>query len=181
MDLYDSRRAPAQDNGTIYITSRNCVTGVNRYRFFRNSESFGHASAFVMPDCSVSMYCTGLMLTCSRDRDMTLVPGISVGIFDGDCMEEYARVFWDGAGQHRLQTPFGCIQVTYQEGMYLCHRDENLLGALCTIQKGSAYMLSRQEAPDPDWEPRMALHVTEPLPDELALLLLSFPLVQLGP
>lgn len=164
-----------------YFTARRCLTGVSEYRFFRETEPIGSAAAFVLPDYPVALACGELQLHCSHNPDRTLVPGCRQGIFYGGTPEEFAAVFWDGTGRHLIHTPFGTIQVVIQEGMYLFLRNNVCIGAMRTIQKEAPPSRSLSVLPDPDWDMRMTMMTETQLPDVLALLLLSFPLLQIGP
>lgn len=166
---------------TSYIVTRRCTTGVNEYRYYRGIEQIGKATAFVMPDYPVTLQCTGLMLRYVNDPEITRVCGISRPVFDADCGEEYARVYWDGTGRHRLYTPFGKFLVEYRDGVYAFGRGEACIAGSRTIRKGSVLRAEWETVKDAQWEPHMAMMTTEQLPDELALLMLAFPLLQLAP
>lgn len=157
---------------TTYTTARRCLTGINEYRFFRETEEIGSAAALVLPEYPVTLDSRELRLRCSHDRGMTLFPGCSRPVHTEPGGEEYARIFWDGTGKHRMQTPFGTISVLYQDEMYLFIRSNICIGAL---------RRSRQELPGAEWEPRMSMMTETRLPEALAVLLLSFPLLQIGP
>lgn len=166
---------------TTYIVTRRCVTGVNEYRYYRGIEQIGKATAFLLPDYPVTLQCTGLMLRYVNDPEITRVSGISRPVFDADCGEEYARVYWDGTGRHRLYTPFGKFPVEYRDGVYAFGRRDVCIAGIRTIRKGSPLHPEWETVKEDQWEPRMAMVTTERLPDELALLMLAFPLLQLAP
>lgn len=166
---------------TTYIVTRRCSTGVNEYRYFRSIHAIGTGAALVLPRFPVVIASAELSLRYENDLDMTLVPGISRPILREDTGKAYARVFWDGSGKHRLHTPFGWFRIACREDICVIFRENIPIAALGRIQRGSEFDFSWRKTRDADWEPHLTMMTTEDLPDELALLMLSFPLFRLAP
>lgn len=172
-------------NEEWYRTLRRCFTGVCEYRFCRGDDIIGRATAHIVPAYPLMLQCNGLFLSCKRDPDMTLVPGMSLPITDADCGEEFGRVFWDGHGQHRLHTPYGHFRLEYREGIYLLSKDDAYVGGVTRVQKGSPahirWSSGHMAEQEDGWEFHLAMMTAERFPDELALLLQLFPLLAIGP
>jgi hypothetical protein len=141
----------------------------------------GKAIAGVLPGFPVNMYCRDRLLRYYHDPKISPTPGVSLPILDGYRDELYGRVCWDGTGKYRLVTPVGELQVEYQEGIYAFGLDNICIAALGPVQKGSPFDLSGKDLPDPDWKPWMAMMTSRELPEELEILILSFPLMRIAP
>ena len=163
-----------------YFVTRHCGTGIHEYRFYRGTERIGSAAVWVLGQWDVTLRCPGGMLRFSHDPQMTVFSGCNRAVEDADSGEEYARVYWDGRGRHRIGPPFGSIQVEYREGVYAFGREERCFAALCCVQKGSLMDQTQRDFRDPEWELRMGMMTQDALPDDLAVLLMSFPLLQLS-
>lgn len=173
-------------NNTLYRTLKSWYRGRNEYRFCRNDEGIGAlylpvlALHCIMPDyCSIQMTRSGRSLRCRHDPDMTLVPGISIPITAGESDEEFARIFWDGRGRHRLNTPWGNLQIVSERGEYSFLRDGKPIATTLTYRHD--WDVSPAEQAE-GWNLFRLLEVTEPtIPDELAVLMQCFPMLAIGP
>ena len=159
----------------IYAMTRRCITGANEYRFYRGFTPSGTGDALVLPGYPLTLRGGDLELHYSRDLGITLFPGISLPISEGDSRKAWGRVIWEGHGRHRLNTPFGTVYVAVREEEYRILREGAVLGHMRPAQPG-VFPLQTD-----DWEARMILAAPEPLPEALAMVLLALPLLQLGP
>lgn len=159
---------------TTYIVTRSCVTGGNDYRFYRGVEEIGGAVALVLPDWPVTIHGMGLRLRYSRESGNPRASGSSSPILDARSGDEYARISWDGQDRYRIWTTLEEIQIQYQEGTYMFFRENKKIALMRSIRKDFPAGVCFQ---DPEWEPCMVMMTAEKLPDSLALLMLSVPLL----
>lgn len=153
-----------------YVTLCRCVTGANSYRAFQDNRLLGTAEALVLPQFPVYLSCGEMKL--QRENS----PGDDSVIFR-DTGEEFARIQKTGRCEYQLCTPWGDFSVIYQEGAYVFGREDVAMAAMSQVQKGSPFYLSGNYPREPEWEPHFALISKETLPDELAMVLLHFPLL----
>lgn len=162
---------------TTYIITRNCCTGVNEYRYFQETRQIGMAQAFVLPGFPVSLHVNRQAFTCRRDPNLSRVPE-KLMVFYGDCDRIFAQITRSKPGHYQLHSLFGDLEVTYKEGIYVFVRNNSCIAGLAPVQKGSPFALAHPQWIAPDRELYMAMMTAESLCDELALLLLSFPLLR---
>ena len=166
-----------------YLVSRYCLAEENEYHYY-NMGSYvkvGHAIASLHPSGSITLSHHSFHLQYYNDPDITCVPGCSLPINRADSGEEYARVYWDGTGKHRLQTPFGNFTVTYEKGIYSFLWENLRFAVMSNIQEGTPFFHRYAKNPRTRRNYTMALLTNMELPTPLALMMLSFPLLQIKP
>jgi len=159
-----------------YRSSVRTRTGANEYRYYRGNEQIGEADAEVSPSFPVTISGAGLTLRCAQDPGRTIFRGCSNMVTLNDGREEYARVVYLESGVHSLELSYDRLRVTCKEGTYRFFRNGQPVAVMRRATPDSA----PQRFWDSRWEPQMVMMATEPLPEPLALLMLSFPLIQIG-
>ena len=164
----------SEGNGmATYVMTRRCVTGANEYRFFKETTPVGSAAAQVCPDYPTYLRWDGEQLLCNWDPEITLVSGIRMPIYREANGTLWGSVVWEGWGAHRIQMPQAEVTVRQQDKFYRFYRDDREVAVLRPAEPGEVSIT--------EWEKRLVLTVKDPLPDGLALPMLAFPLLQLGP
>lgn len=151
-------------------------TGANEYRYYRGNEQIGEAEAEVSPTFPVTISGAGMTLRCTQDPGRTIFRGCSNVVTLNDSRKEYARVVYLESGVHSLELDYDRLRVTVSDGTYRFFRD----GQPVAVMRRATPDSGPQRFWDSRWEPQMVMMVTEPLPEPLALLMLSFPLLQIG-
>lgn len=151
-------------------------TGANEYRYYRGNEQIGEAEAEVSPSFPVTVTGAGMTLSCRQDPGRTIFRGCSNVVSLNDGQQEYARVVYLETGVHTMELSYDRLRVTFGDGTYRFFRDGNPVAVMRRATPDSG----PQRFWDSRWEPQMVMMATEPLPDPLALLMLSFPLLQIG-
>ena len=153
-----------------YNIYRRCVTGANEYGYYQKEERIGSATALTAYHYPVIINGNGRTLYCEQDPGMTLFPGCRKTIFSGD--REYAKVVYLGRGQHCLEIGSHSIRaITDRNAVSFYHND--ILVAALRANPGRSGVSG-------DWEHRQTLSVLRELHSDVLLLLLSFPLLQIG-
>jgi len=156
-----------------YLLTRSCYTGLNEYHGFREDRQIGTALAHVLPGFPVSLYSSSGCLACRRNPEW-------ITLSDCDSGMEFARILRDRPGHYRLHTSHGQLEVDCREGIFLISRDGVAIAGLGPVQRGSPFDLAHPEYRTAEREPHMAMMAAEALPDDLALVLLCFPLLRTG-
>jgi len=158
------RRAPeySEPRGPRYYVLRECMTGITEYGYFCGGRQLGAAAVDSIPGFPVRLQCEGLNLNSEFDK--TIFPGVTREIMDRSTGRVYAVITGFGDGTHTLQTPQGTFVVKTGPGLWHFLRDGVQIAALTPGQTRDTHMV---------------MTVREPLPDSLALLMMSFPLVQI--
>lgn len=166
-----------------YLVSLHYLTETNEYHYYNETcyLKVGQAIAAVHPSGSVTLCNRDFKLQYYNDPDITCVPGCSQPICLADSGEEYARVFWDGTGKHRLQTPIGTFTITYQNGVYSYFWENLRFAVMSNVREGTPFFHRRAKRPRSTRNYTMALLTNLELPIPLALMMLSFPLLQIKP
>lgn len=153
---------------------RQDTTGAVRYRFFHRDRLIGTAEAMVYPGFPVVLQQNGMILNSSFDPESTLFPGLTRVIADADrgC-EPAAELTWQGSGEYRLtihwDTETKIVQIRSHGEEHQFWVEDRQIAAICPL---------REQRNDADWEPRWCLQSAEDLPDDLAMLLMSFPVLR---
>jgi len=124
----------------------------------------------VTPRYPVVITGTDFTLHCEHDPDQSLFPGRSNSIFSES--REYARIVYLGRGQHRLQIGAQHIRIVSRREKVYFLQDNTHLAVLHTISGRTSWAA--------DWEPRQIMRVMEDIPENQLLLMMSFPLLQIG-
>lgn len=156
-----------------YLLTRSCYTGLNEYHCFRENRRIGTALAHVLPGFPVSLHCSIGSFACRRDPEC-------ITLSDCDSGREFARIFRDSPGHYRLRTLYGQLEVECRDGIFAFGREGSYIAGLGPVQKGSPFDLAHPEYRTSEREPHMAMMAAEDLPDDLALVLLCFPLLRAG-
>lgn len=162
-------------SGTFRVFRKE-LTGVTQYRFYHQDRLLGTGSAGIGRGFPLVLRCTGLFLNSSMDPDQTIVPGCSRKIIDADnAAAIVARLTYLKDGLHKLQLNWDdspmTIQIQTQERTHLCYVQGKLIAAIMPLAQVQ-YM--------DEWVLSYCLKAEIPLTDETALLLMSFPLLQIG-
>ena len=166
----------AQEKEQVYYSFRRCATGCTEYRFFQGTRRLGRAAAYTGRTFPVYIQGCGQVLRSEIDPDMTLVPGCFRELSSADGKGLYARVVYRDTGEHSLQTGFGTLEVRHREGEYRFFREGALLARMKSVTGESPVWGIAGDG----WQWRLAMAAEKPLPDALALLMLAFPLIQIG-
>ena len=167
---------------TYLVSLRRC-TDTNEYHYYNTADyvKVGQTIANLHPSGSVTLCRRNFKLQYYNDPDITCVPGCSQPICHADSGEEYARVYWDGTGKHRLQTPYGTFTVTYQGNIYSFFWENLRFAVMSNIREGTPFFHRHAARPRTGREYTMALLTNLELPVPLALMMLSFPQLQIKP
>lgn len=163
------------DINCYYATVRT-RTGANEYRYHRGADQIGSATAEVSPSFPVTISGAGLTFRCEQEPGRTIFPGCSNILTMNGGTQEYARVIYRDSGVHTLKLSYDELRVTCSNGTYRFFRGDSPVAVMRRAQNTSG----SQRFWDGRWEPQLVMMVSEPLPDPLALLMLSFPLIQVG-
>lgn len=154
-------RQPAYQSPRYYVL-RECVTGMTEYGYFRDDKLIGAAAVATLPSFPVRLQCEELNL--SSEFDKTVFPGVTREIINEIDGSEYAQITGFGDGTHMLRTPEGTFVVKTGPGLWHFLRDGFQLASL-----------TREGGPGS----QLRMTVREAIPDSLALLFMSFPLMQM--
>ena len=160
----------------VYIVTRRCLTGVNEYHYFRGIHPIGDGAALVLPNFPVSIRGAGLSLRCEQEPGMTIFPGVTKPVTREDNGEVFADITWYEIGQHSLSTGRETLLIRSCEGRYHFFRGGVLIARMGQVGKVPDLMQPLEE----NWKPVLAMMPLEPVSTELALLMLSFPLLQIA-
>ena len=148
--------------GPAYYVLRECVTGMTEYGYFRDGQLIGAAAVASLPDFLVRLQCEGLNLRSEFDK--TVFPGVTREIVNEADGSLYAQITGFGEGTHTLRTPEGTFVVKTGPGVWHFLREGVQVAAM-----------TREGAPGS----RLQMTVRESIPDALALMFMSFPLMQM--
>lgn len=146
------------------------MTGANEYRFYRGGKLIGSVTALVAPCYPVLIKGADITLYCTQDPEATIFPGCSNAILSGT--QEYAKVIYQGHGQHSLQLGLTSLQVRSDNHRHYYFLDSQLLAILQNISAAANCSA--------DWELRQILYALPNITEELLLLMLSFPFLRIG-
>ncbi len=168
---------------TTYVVMRRCVTGFNEYHYYIPDEhkKIGQATAYILPNTPIKIRNRQGTFHYPHDPDITCFPGCSQGVYLDGTNEEYARIFWDGVGKHRIQTADGTFDVTYQDGIYTFSWQDFPFAVMSAYKEGTSFSHPWGTTQQSDKECCMIMHANTTPPVDLALLILSFPLLQIRP
>lgn len=153
---------------------RQDTTGAVRYRFYYRDRLVGTATAMVCPGFPVVLQQGGMILNSSFDPEQTIFPGVSREIVDADnCSESVARLTWQGSGEHTLTVNWGAEPQTVR----ILTKDEEHQFWVEDRQIALIRKLPQRQSIS-DWEVGWCLRPMEELPDEMAMLLMSFPMLR---
>lgn len=152
----------SEPRGPRYYVLRECMTGVTEYGYFCDGRQLGAAAVDSIPGFPVRLQCEGLNLYSEFDK--TVFPGVTREIMDQSTGRVYAVVTGFGDGTHTLQTPEGSFVVKTGPGLWHFLRDGVMIANLTNGNNPGA---------------QLTMTAREALPDSLALLMMSFPLVQI--
>lgn len=154
-------RQPEHQSPRYYVL-RECVTGMTEYGYFRDDTLIGAAAVASLPYFPVRLQCEGLNL--SSEFEKTVFPGVTREIMNEADGALYAQITGFGNGAHTLMTPQGTFVVKTEPGLWYFLREGFQLA-----------VLTRDGTPGS----QLRMTVREPIPDSLALLFMSFPLMQM--
>lgn len=153
-----------------YSIYRRCFTGANEYRYYHKEELIGSATALIKYHYPVIINGDERTFYCEHDLELTLLPGCRKTIFSGN--REYAEVIYLGRGQHCLIIGSNTIRIITDKNAVCFYQNNILIATLCSAFAGSGG--------SGDWELRQTLFVLDEMCHDYLLLLLSFPLLQIG-
>lgn len=165
-----TRTLAALEQGTYRVFHRKTETGI-QYRFYCRDRLMGTGSGGTGAGASLVLRRGALVFySSSFDPDSTLFPGISRTVVDADDpITEAARLIWLEPGRYELHLNWDPEPVTVrvEEDRFFCN------------DRPVAEILSLQEPQKiGEWETGFCMKPCEPLSDETALLLMSFPLLR---
>lgn len=162
---------------TVYFSTRRCITGSNEYRYFRGIEPLGEASALTMRSYPVSIRGARVTLHYTQDMNRTIFPGVHKIVHCAHTGDAFASVIWMRTGTHMLYINSEKVDIQCQNGVYRFSRDGREIAVMAPSRKKDAPGFPGDE----HWEPQYVMMTAEPIPDQLALLMLAFPLLQIAP
>ena len=163
------------EKGTYRVFRRKTETGV-QYRFYCRDRLLGTASAGSGADFPLVLQCGALMFNSSFDPDSTIFPGVSRTVVDADDpTADAARLTWWERDCYELRLNWEPEAVTvwiecWGEN-HRFYRNDRMIGEILPLQ---------QPQHMGEWEISFCMKLCEPLSDETALLLMSFPMLRFG-
>lgn len=162
-----------------YVAMRRRVKELTQYHFY-NADDLTKVG-YVIPGWSTLLRHRRTQFRYINDPDITCFPGCSQAVYMDNSEEEVARIFWDGLGKHRIQTAEGTFDVTYQDGVYSFSWKGFRFAVMSKYQEGTPFSHPWGRKQHPDKECWMVMLANTEPPNTLALLMLSFPLLQIRP
>lgn len=159
-----------------YHVYRECHTGVTEYSFCRGNTKIGGFTDPVMPVKTVYIQTDIMELLCDVDIDMTVFPGAQRELFYADRetrTELHARIVYEESGHHRITRCGLSYDVYYQEGKYYIYEEGTPLAMISV----ASILDTTPMAPN---APRMTMRTKKAIAPDLAVLLLSFPMLQIS-
>lgn len=164
-----TRTLLALEKGSYRIFRRKTEKGV-QYRFYCRDRLIGIGSAGLGADFPLVLSCGALVFNSSFDPDSTVFPGLSRTIVDADDpAAEAARLTWLEADKYALRLNREPELVTFRVEDHRFFRDDRPMGEILPL--GQTQHMG-------DWELDVCMDFSEPLSDETALMLMSFPLLR---
>ena len=159
--------------GTFRVL-RQDITGAVRYRFYHRDRLIGTAEAMVYPGFPVVLQQGGRILNSSFDPEQTIFPGVSREIVDADnCSEPAAWLTWQGSGEHTLTVNWGAepqtVRILTKDEEHQFWLEDRQIAVICKLPQRQTIS---------DWELRWCMQIMEEMPDEMAMLLMSFPVLR---
>lgn len=146
-----------------YYVLEECMTGITEYGYFCEGRPVGAALVHCVPGFPVRLQGEGLNLRSEFDK--TIFPGVIREIQDEVTGQIYAQVSYYGAAMHTLTLPGWSLMVHADPDGYRFHREGKLIAKL-------------RKTDDP--AQKLILTVWETIPDHVALLMMSFPLLRIS-
>lgn len=165
-----TRTLVALEQGTYRVFRRKTETGM-QYRFYCRDRLVGTGSGGTGAGASLVLRRGALVFySSSFDPDSTVFPGISRTVVDADDpIAEAARLTWREKGRYALRLNWDPEPVTVWIEDDRFFRNDRLIGEILPLQQPEKLG---------DWEIGFCMKPCEPLSDETALLLMSFPLLR---
>lgn len=157
-----------------YAACRYSMTGAFGYEFYCEGKQIGSASSFPLPSPPVMLQCGQLELCSDFDLATTIVPGIARTIRTADGIRTVATLTYQGTNEYRLTTDGDDLRICAEPDGWLVYRKDARIAELRRTQgTGETVRTGAQER-----EKYFDLATEEALSPELAVLLLSFPMLQ---
>ena len=153
-----------------YNIYRRCVTGANEYRYYHKGELTGSAAALVTPRYPVIINSGEETLYYEHDLEMTFFSGCSRSVYSEN--QECVKIVYLGFGRHCFENGSDIIRIVSCEDRLCFYQNDLLIAVLYTI--------SNTPNTSDSWELRQVLCVLEEIPHKHLLLMLNFPLLQIG-
>lgn len=158
-----------EDTGLDYHVFERVGPDLTEYAFFHGRKKFAAASSGDVVSSPVWIRGSGLNLQCKRGWETA---SGTCRAFTLDSGKEYARLTYKGYGKHILQAGPNEIHVIPEGGGYRFYLQGVSIGQLKP---------GRQPFADQGgWEYRFTLTTSQPLPEQVVLLMLSFRLCRIG-
>ena len=172
--LPDTAREPLWTLREDYRVLRSDETGAGRYRFYSGDRMIGSAHVLVQRNWPLVINCGALVFNSFYDMETTYYPGSIREIIDADDPANVvAKLIFRTVGQYELQVNFSTglqrLQIHSAEDTHLFYRDDAPIARITPAgdvrQKG-------------DWNVHCRMESLEELSDELALMMLCYPLLR---
>ena len=150
----------SRKNTVSYYVMEESMTGVTEYSYYHGKQLLGTANAMVLPSFPVRIQGSGVMLDTEFDK--TVFPGVTRELVAPDG-KPFGTVIWYGEGTHALNIPGESLVVKNEPGIWRFLRDGR---AIAVLKRGA--------------DSRLTLMPNDPVRDDLALLMMSFPLLQIA-
>lgn len=165
MGLFDFMKKKPDAQPVRYTLRRMDYTGGIEYDMYCGERRFAAARNDCIPGFPLSLGCLGDSLSLQSRFDETIMPGAFRKVTDRNG-QLYAAAVYLRPGNHVLQTAENDdIQVTTAPDFLQFRKGDKLLAELRIF---------------PDRVDRYVMTAKEPLPDRLAMLMLCFPILQIG-
>lgn len=148
-------------------------TGFTAYTFYRGDTRIGTGSADVIPSWPVHIQWNGRNLYSEWDIDNTLFPGVGRQVVDRSTSALFAQVLYQGRGKHSLKLGEQTIQVLQKGDSSHFYLNNRILAVLARVA-------NPVPPPDCDEATLYCMTAAPGIPEALALLMLSFPLLRIS-
>ena len=170
--LQAGRRRPRFEGA--YLLFRRDVTGAVDHQMFSQKGLIGRAHCSVIPGFPIILQRNALVLNSAFQLEETIIRGVSRIISDADNGREFARLTYLGSDAHMLR-------LNWDTGKQIFHIHKSSTGTYLVTQDGELYanlFPSKTSSYLHEWNQRYSMHVYQPVSEDLAFLLLSFPLLR---
>ena len=154
-----------------YQVYRQCETGVSFYRYFLGNREIGSATVPSRRTGTLYLHTSLMELLCDFDMEMTVVPGVCRELFYADREirnDLHAKIVYQKCGLHTIYRYNNVYDIHYRDGKYYIYENKRPL-AYITVNN-----------PVSGDQSRLTMYVKTEITDDLATLLLSFPLLQIS-
>ena len=155
---------------TEIITYRLSATGIWRYEFCMDGETYGKVVSVVSPREPVRIEGPGIHWYSRFDIDMEIIPGVSRKVKNNDTGEEIYRIIWWKNDLYEVRTKERSVQVEIRDGRYLFGDPLMPVTAMTERVRGESRLVQGMEA-----EMWFRTLFFDPVGEGYRMMVLSFP------